>query len=68
LANARRLARRVRNDHLMDRWSAAHFAWGLGLTMVLGPLWAFALMVAWEPVEILLLGPWLSRWGIDFGH
>lgn len=67
-ANAKRLARRLRNDHLVDWWSASHFAWGAALTVALGPFWAFALMVAWEPFEILLLGPLLSRRGIAFGH
>jgi hypothetical protein len=67
-ANARRLARRVRNDRLADWWSASHFAWGAALTVFVGPFWAFGLMVAWEPFEILLLGPLLSRKGIAFGH
>lgn len=67
-ANAKRLARRVRNDRLVDWWSASHFAWGFALAMLVGPVWSFALMVAWEPFEILLLGPLLSRKGIAFGH
>lgn len=67
-ANARRLARRIRNDHLVDWWSASHFAWAAALTMVVGPWWALGLMLAWEPFEILLLGPLLSRKGIAFGH
>jgi hypothetical protein len=67
-ANARRLGRRVRNDHLVDGWSASHFAWGAGLAMLVGPWWSFALMVAWEPFEVFLLGPLLSRKGIAFGH
>jgi hypothetical protein len=67
-ANARRLARRVRNDHLLDWWSLAHFGWAAALTVVIGPWWALALMLAWEPFEILLLGPLMSRWGIAFGH
>lgn len=67
-ANARRLGRRVRNDRLIDAWSATHALWGLGLAIVLGPWWAVGLLVAWEPFEILLLGPWLARWGVPFGH
>lgn len=67
-ANARRLARRVRNDQLVDWWSATHFAWAVVLGLAIGPLWAFALLVAWEPFEILVLGPLLSRKGIAFGH
>jgi hypothetical protein len=67
-ANARRLGRRVRNDSLIDIWSGAHFAWGIALTIVFGPFWALGFLVAWEPFEILLLGPHLARWGIPFGH
>lgn len=67
-ANARRLARRIRNDHLMDWWSASHFLWAIALTIAVGPWWGLALMLAWEPFEILLLGPLLSRKGIAFGH
>jgi hypothetical protein len=67
-ANARRLGRRVRNDRLLDIWSAAHFAWGLVLALLLGPFWAIGLLVAWEPFEIFLLGPRLARWGVPFGH
>jgi hypothetical protein len=67
-ANARRLGRRVRNDRLVDLWSAAHFAWAAALAFLIGPWWAFGLMVAWEPFEILVLGPLLSRKGIAFGH
>lgn len=67
-ANARRLGRRVRNGSLVDIWSGAHFAWGVGLAILLGPFWAIAILAAWEPFEILLLGPHLTRWGIPFGH
>lgn len=67
-ANARRLGRRVRNNRLVDIWSAAHVAWGLGLAILLGPWWAFGILAAWEPFEIFLLGPSLARWGIPFGH
>jgi hypothetical protein len=67
-ANARRMARRVRNDHLLDWWSLSHFVWAAALTLVVGPWWALGLMLAWEPFEILVLGPLLSRKGIAFGH
>jgi len=67
-ANARRLGRRVRNNRWIDIWSAAHFAWGVGLAILLGPFWAVAILAAWEPFEILLLGPYLARWDIPFGH
>lgn len=67
-ANAHRLGRRVRNDSIIDPWSAAHFLWGVVLAIALGPVWAVAILVAWEPFEIFLLGPTLARWGIPFGH
>ena len=67
-ANARRLGRRVRNHRLVDWWSAAHVLWAAGLALVIGPLWGFLALVAWEPLEILLLGPLLSRKGVAFGH
>jgi hypothetical protein len=66
--NAKRLARRIRNDKLLDWWSASHFGWAAVLTVALGPWWALGLMLAWEPFEILLLGPLLARKGIAFGH
>jgi hypothetical protein len=58
----------VRNDRLWDYWSAAHVAWSLAISILVGPWWGLALMVAWEPIEIFLLGPRLARWGISFGH
>lgn len=67
-ANARRLGRRVRNNDLVDMWSTAHFLWGVVLTIFLGPFWAVGILIAWEPFEILLMGPTLARWGIPFGH
>lgn len=67
-ANAKRLAKRVRNDRLVDRWSATHLAWGLVLAILVGPWWSFGLLLAWEPLEILVLGPLISRYGIEFGH
>lgn len=67
-ANARRLGGRVRNNDLIDIWSAAHVAWGVGLAILFGPLWAIIFLVAWEPFEILLLGPTLARHGVPFGH
>jgi hypothetical protein len=67
-ANAVRLGRRVRNNALLDVWSASHFAWGVALAILLGPFWAVAILIAWEPFEIFLLGPTLARRGIPFGH
>lgn len=36
--------------------------------MFVGPLWSLGILVAWEPFEILPLGPLLSRKGVAFGH
>lgn len=67
-ANAKRLARRVRNERYVDWWSATHFGWAVVLGLLVGPLWAFAILVVWEPVEIFILGPLISRQGVAFGH
>jgi hypothetical protein len=57
-----------RNDKLVDVWSATHVAWGAAMTMVFGPAYAWALMALWEPVEVMMLSPFLARFGIRFGH
>jgi hypothetical protein len=67
-ANARRLGRRARNDRLVDWWSAVHAASGLAAGLLLGPIWAILLLALWEPFEILVLGPWFARFGVEFGH
>lgn len=57
-----------RNDALFDRWSIVHIVTGVGLGWVMSPLMAVVIMVLWEPLEILLLSPFLARYGIEFGY
>lgn len=38
------------------------------MSWVMPPVIALALMVLWEPFEILVLSPFLARYGIVFGH
>lgn len=62
------LDRGERNDRLVDFWSFTHIAWGIGLTVYLQPWIALALLVLWEPLEILVLSPLFARAGFVFGH
>jgi hypothetical protein len=57
-----------RNDSLFDGWSIVHLLTGVAMGWVMPPFVALALMVLWEPFEILLLSPLLARVGIVFGH
>ena len=59
---------RPRNDRLVDKWSFTHIAWGIVLTIALGPVLAFLILLAWEPFEVLVLSPVAARVGVDFGH
>ena len=57
-----------RNDRLYDLWSLAHFTTGVGFGWIMPPFIALALMVIWEPFEILVLSPIFARHHIDFGY
>lgn len=57
-----------RNARLVDVWSVTHVAWGVLLTVLVGPWWALLILTLWEPVEIFLIAPLLARFGIDFGR
>lgn len=58
-----------RNSSLIDPWSFMHLASGVALGWLIDPFWALVLLIAWEPFEILFLGPALYKWkGIDFGY
>jgi hypothetical protein len=59
---------RPRNDLLVDWWSLTHIAWGVGLTAAFGPFAALLTLTLWEPLEVLVLSPFLARRGINFGH
>lgn len=58
----------ARNGALFDLWSVVHFLTGVALGWVMTPVIALALMVLWEPFEILMLSPLLGRFGIIFGY
>ncbi len=57
-----------RNDDLFDYWSIVHLLTSFGLAMIIDPFFALLLVVAWEPLEILVLSPLLAKRGILFGH
>lgn len=59
---------RPRNDSLVDVWSFVHLATCALLALLLGPLVAFLVALAWEPIEVLVLSPLLAKRGIEFGH
>ena len=56
-----------RNNRLYDAWSLVHLLTGVVLGWLLQPGVAIAIMVLWEPLEILVLSPLLARLGIEFG-
>ena len=57
-----------RNDSLFDIWSLVHLATGVLGGWLMDPFIALLLMVLWEPLEVLILSPFLGRRGILFGH
>lgn len=57
-----------RNSALYDKWSVAHLVTGVLLGWLMDPFVALVIMVLWEPLEILVLSPLLSRIGIVFGY
>lgn len=57
-----------RNDALFDVWSLVHLATGILGGWLMDPFVALLIMVLWEPLEILVLSPFLGRRGILFGH
>lgn len=62
------LARHRRNDSLYDVWSLVHLVTGILMAWVMSPFVALLIMTLWEPLEILVLSPFLARFGILFGH
>lgn len=58
----------ARNDSLVDVWSPTHVAWGVVLTVLIGPWWALLVLTLWEPIEIFVLSPALARLGVRFGR
>lgn len=62
------LARHRRNTALFDVWSLVHLATGILGGWLMDPFVALLVMVLWEPLEILVLSPFLARFQILFGH
>lgn len=57
-----------RNGNLFDRWSLVHVGTGILVGWVMQPFVALSLMVLWEPLEILVLSPFLDRYDMVFGY
>lgn len=57
-----------RNGAIFDAWSLVHLATGVMFGLLLNPFVAWALMIAWEPLEIFVLSPLLYKVGIEFGY
>jgi hypothetical protein len=56
-----------RNDALYDGWSLLHILYAMLLAWVMPPFIALTIMVLWEPLEVLVISPFLARHGIVFG-
>jgi hypothetical protein len=58
-----------RNDKLVDPWSGVHLMTGVAMAWIMDPFVALALLVLWEPLEILVLSPLILKWfDIEFGY
>ncbi|MEK6974882.1 MAG: hypothetical protein AABY18_00905 [Candidatus Thermoplasmatota archaeon] len=62
------LAKHRRNNALFDIWSLVHLVTGVGAGWLMDPFVGLLILVLWEPLEILVLSPFLARFGILFGH
>jgi hypothetical protein len=67
-AISRLVAKPRRNESLFDIWSIIHMSTGIFLGWIINPFIALSLMILWEPFEILILSPFLDRFGIVFGY
>ena len=57
-----------RNGRHYDTWSLMHLFMGAVFGLAATPLAAMFFLVLWEPVEILLISPFLARHKISFGY
>lgn len=57
-----------RNNNNFDKWSLVHLSFGIIFGLIFSPVLALILLVAWEPIEILLISPFLARHKITFGY
>lgn len=62
------LSKHRRNDALFDIWSLVHLGTGIVAGWLADPFIGLLIMVLWEPLEVLVLSPFLARFGILFGH
>lgn len=58
----------IRNDKFFDGWSVIHLITSILFTLIIGPKITLVIVFLWEPLEIFLLSPLLSRMGINFGE
>jgi len=59
---------RPRNSRILDIWSFVHLGSGVLAGWLMDPFIALLILVLWEPLEILVLSPFLARFHIEFGH
>ncbi len=57
-----------RNSALFDNWSIVHLVVGIAFGWIMDPFVGLLIMTLWEPFEIFILSPTLSRFGITFGY
>jgi hypothetical protein len=57
-----------RNDSLYDTWSLVHLVTGIAFGWLVDPFIGLLIMALWEPLEVLVLSPFLMKRGILFGH
>lgn len=57
-----------RNNNNFDKWSVVHLSSGIIFGLIFNPIVAFVVLVAWEPIEILLISPLLAKHKITFGY
>lgn len=60
--------RKSRNGVLLDKWSLVHLAFGFVLGLIVNPILAIVLLIAWEPFEIFILSPVMARFNVVFGY
>lgn len=57
-----------RNNNIFDKWSLVHLSFGIIFGLIFSPVFALVILVAWEPIEILLISPFLAHYKIKFGY
>lgn len=57
-----------RNNNNFDKWSLVHLSFGIIFGLISSPTVALVILIVWEPIEILLISPFLARYKIKFGY